>query len=63
MFKVVTPSGYWLRGTTWTLDKSRASVYSTQDAAKEAIRNSMRFTKPVLFRRQHGNPQVVAVVI
>lgn len=54
MFIVTVQNGgndYFLRGTTWAYSADRAARFETEDAARAALANARKYTKPALFKR------------
>lgn len=53
MFIVETTSSgipYFLRGTTWTCEPTRASTFDDQAAARAALDKARKFTKPAIYK-------------
>jgi hypothetical protein len=42
---------FWLKGTTWTFDKSRAHKFADTAAANAAIERASKFNKKAVMKR------------
>lgn len=60
-FTVVLQGGYspyWLRGTVWTSEPSRATMYQSIEVAEIAREKVRQFTKPAMFKHSYVHQMI-----